>query len=580
MISNIHSSQSEHVGGRQYRLDTVDFSTVISALRRNFFLIVAIIGLSIAAAYFYLIYMAVPLYSATATIVLNSSQSNIASLDPTSGGEPFQDSAALNTEIAVLRSNGLLARIVELENLTQDYEFNPHLTDDPAAVTDPVMLAQRTLPDTIAALRNSLTVSNERGSYVISITATTTDPAKSQRIANSVAQAYLDNQVLLKTETTQNAVIWLQQRVDDLQQQLIEAGVRVGEFQFSSESEDRFEDSVRLERLNSEAQVIRELHQHFLKRLKEATVQQGLHRPDGRILSRAEMPAEPGSPRKRVILFFSAIIGGIAALGVVFVREALSDTLRSPMELERITGLPLIGATPRVPRGIRQPELSGLISRHAPQYISALEDLQAGLVMSTAGPRHKVIALCSAVAGEGRTSLVMSLAAGLAESRNRVLVIDADLRRRSLTRLVEPKSSTGLVALCQGRASFDEAVTHNTVLNADLMFCEEAPKRPVDLLTSDTFRKVMASAESRYDYVLVDTSPILDAPDVRLLGRHVDSLVFLSQWNATPEGSVRAAVDVLGRAGLTPAGVVMTRISSARFKQARYDILPGGGGKG
>lgn len=553
--------------------DLIDLAGILRAIRRNLWLLLAVTALFAGMGYVYAFHVATPLYRATATVVLDTRDTDFIGLDSVTD-EIRYDDGALQTEVAILQSQEVLRQVVERLGLLEDSEFNPYLGLDRAALSPEAvaMVAERTLPDTVATLRNALQVGNVPGTYVFSLSALTADPAKSRDIANALAEVYLDWQLTQKIETTRNATEWLSVRLEELHDELIAGEARIENFAFSADSADRLAETVALERLAGEVQATRELYQHFLTRLKETAAQEGLHRPDSRVLSQAVLPAGPAAPRKKVILFFATMLGGILGLGLVFLRETLSDGLHTPRALEAVAGRPLLGATPYVRRRGRRAPAPGLIGTHDRLYGTAIEDIRTNLMMMSDRDTPRTIALTSCFPREGKTALAMSLAASYAAAGARVLLVDADLRQRAISRHLAPDAEAGLVALWRGNRTLAGAVHRERTLQVDVLACETAPEKPVDLLYSDRFRDILAEARGSYGIILLDSSPVLAVPDVRALGPHVDTLLFLAKHGTTSAAHVAEGIDTLERAELRPAGVVMTQVPAKLFSQSRYGM--------
>ena len=162
------------------------------------------------------------------------------------------------------------------------------------------------------------------------------------------------------------------------------------------------------------------------------------------------------------------------------------------------------------------------------------------------GPR--VIAVSSPTVGDGKTTTAINLAGVLAEGESaRVLLIDADLRNPSIgARLGIPRSSPGLTSALRGRGvTLDSLVTCRRPFNLDVLTAGESSKAPYELLKSSTFADLLADARRRYEFVIVDTPPIVSLPDCQLIGTMVDGFIVVVAAHRTPKKLVEEALNSL-----------------------------------
>ena len=400
--------------------------------------------------------------------------------------------------------------------------------------------------------------------YIFEVQATTTSPAKSADIANSIADAYLAQQVEAKSADTKQALAWMSVRVAQLQAQLEEADRRVEERRFNS-GQSRSEDRIRMEQLTSDAEAIRELYQYFLTRLKETTVQDGLHRPDSRVLSRAIVPLGAFSPRPLPLLLIGAVAGLFLGLLIVFLRETLSRGVRSSTELESVTGYSVVGEIPAVSG------LKGLTVPNDPIHAEAINDLRATLLLSSRTGAPRIVAICSSVPGDGKTSLTLALAQSLSRNNKRILVVDCDMRDRKLTRSVKGGAQQpGLTDVLAKRVPLEEAVVPLDAFDADVLCCGSGVQNPLDLLSSEEFKAVLDELSGFYDTVIIDTPPLLAVPDALPVAKLADLSLFLVRWRKTPKGKILQGLEMLERVDVRPAGLIMSRIKGALLSRSSY----------
>ncbi|ETX16717.1 hypothetical protein OCH239_01250 [Roseivivax halodurans JCM 10272] len=544
----------------------MDIGALALMVWRNIGTLAAAVAVAVLLGAVYAFLIATPLYRTSASMVLDAGSSDVVS----QSGVPAEaraSEAILATKAALIRSRPVLGQVVDQLNLMDDPEFNENAAIHTEA-SDPeerANIAARDRPATVQALEEAVNLRNVPGTLIVDVAVTTRDPAKSQDIVNTLVDTYLEEQVAVRRADAQDVIERLSDRLSDLQAQLGETETRIEAFQFSGDPETRSAETVELERLAGEAEATREMSQFMLTRLKETAARQSLLRPDARVVSYATMPQNAVAPRKKLIVFFAALFGGMAGLAAVYLRDSLRGGLHSPRELEHAARTALFGVTPKVASSRLGPVRAALKGLQDPVYATAIEDIRTTLASRPGASGTQIIAVTSARAGEGKTVLASSLAASFGSGGRQVLLIDADMRSRGASVDLAPEAERGLVALCHGTERLAHAILHDAAYGFDFLPCEDAPSNAVDLLSSPELAEILAEARSRYDLVIVDMPSVLPAPDVRVMGHLVDVLVFLARHDKTPARAIDDALVVLERAGLAPSGTVMSQMPRRRL---------------
>ncbi|WP_336489091.1 Wzz/FepE/Etk N-terminal domain-containing protein [Methylobacterium nigriterrae] len=296
------------------------------SLRKHWRSIVAITALTLAAAGAYLV-LASPQFTASALVLIDT-KSNANLRNAPTLTDANVESANIESQVEILKSERIMRRVVESENLADD----PALMGGPveraiAEVMDRVKFWKRPIPTmpgedpkVIAAARalQKLTSAKRLGlTYVVEISTILPDPVQAARVTNAYAAAYIDDQMRLREETARRLSKMLQERTDELQSQAQKAERAVEQLKFSGSLEGESSASARvtLKNLESSAQTYRVLHDKFLERYAETWQQQFLSLPDAQVASAAYPPLSKSSPKTLLILAASLFIG--IALGVL-----------------------------------------------------------------------------------------------------------------------------------------------------------------------------------------------------------------------------------------------------------------------
>ena len=221
-------------------------------------------------------------------------------------------------------------------------------------------------------------------------------------------------------------------------------------------------DLVMLRQLQREAEATRLIYEYFLGRMKEISVQEGIQQADSRVLSPAKIPTVTSYPKIRQTIIRGGFIGLIVSILLIYGRNALRTTIRTPEELEAATGLTVMGIIPNAPVRNARALLDYMVKKPASGAAEAVRNLRTAILLSNVDSVPQVIMVTSSVPDEGKTVMAAVLAQTSVMSGKRVLLIDGDLRRRALTKQFDVGSNHGVVALLGATASFQPAGRHRS----------------------------------------------------------------------------------------------------------------------
>lgn len=331
-----------------------------------------------------------------------------------------------------------------------------------------------------------------------------------------------------------------------------------------------FDKLVQVQRAEREVESVRTLYETFLTRLKETSLQQGLQQADSRVLSEA-----PGgfyvSPQKSRILAMSGILGFMVGLAIILGRQYLHAGFRTSTDLERKSGLPVIGQIPRLKIRSRKQLIPFLIENPTSAAVEAYRNLRTSILMSSLDNPPQIILSTSAVPGEGKTTNALSLAQNFAGLGKRVLLVEGDIRRQTLFEYFElSRNIGGLLTVLEGRKTLPEVVVHDERMGIDVLFGEKSTANAADVFSSATFGDFLQSLRESYDYIIIDTPPVLVVPDARVLGQHADALLFTVAWNRTGAEQIRESIRQLASVNVPVTGLVLSQIDAAGMKRYGY----------
>ncbi len=321
----------------------------------------------------------------------------------------------------------------------------------------------------------------------------------------------------------------------------------------------------------------RTLYEGLLQKLRTAGVEAGLESLEIDIVDPAVPAAAPTLKAKTTILLTALIISGLIGTLLAFMLESLDTGLNRIADIESITQLPSLAIVPRIRRtepranlSVAQQNLTSLSSPKS-QFSEAIRSLRTSLLLSTTGRPPKYILFTSATPGEGKTTLSTNTACILAQGGTRVLLIDADLRRPAVHPRFGLSGKVGLSTLLTGGTSFEETTQKVPEMpSLDIIASGPVPPFPAELLGSESMRTMLANAAVLYDYIVIDSPPILSFTDAVILARDADAVVLVVRHGKSSKHIVRRARDLLLRTGAPITGIVLNAVDVTSSEYQGY----------
>jgi capsular exopolysaccharide synthesis family protein len=312
--------------------------------------------------------------------------------------------------------------------------------------------------------------------------------------------------------------------------------------------------------LSREAESNRQVYEALLQRTKETGISGELKTSNIRVVDSAELPSSPVLPRRQRDLMMAAITGSILALGLVFLFEYLDNRIKSPQELRQHLGLPFLGMVPAI-------DASGPTLLHngvPPAFGEAIRAVRTNVLFSSADEGVRMIVVTSAGPGEGKSMFSSNLSVSLAQAGQRVLHIDADMRRPRVHEIFEVSQEPGLSNLLVGDCKPSEGVRKTSVQNLAILPAGMIPPNPAELLGSKRCAEYFATLSEHFDWVVIDSPPVLAVADASVLANSATGVVFVVGADQTSRHTAKAAVDQLHSVGAHIVGAVLNRADVER----------------
>jgi succinoglycan biosynthesis transport protein ExoP len=391
----------------------------------------------------------------------------------------------------------------------------------------------------------------------------------------------------------------IEKEVQKIQEQLKEqyqAATR-GENLLNKSEEDAKQEAFKLNgaaaelvALQEEVDSGRRLYEGLERKLKEASVIAGLKSTEVDVVSKPHLPYKPAEPNAPIVFGLDAFFALILGTSLAVFAENTDRAVNTVYEVEEATGMPVLGTVPRQSgasakegkdRDTLSPSTVDSIVRTSPkaQVTEAFRTLRSALLLS-APTRPKVILVTSPLPGEGKSTITLGLATVLAHRQSRVLVIEADMRRPVLhNRLSFGSRNVGLSALLSGNSSFEESIlTLPDMPFVTLLPAGRVPPYPAELLDSDKMTALLQRAREEYDFVMVDTPPVLSVADALPLAVQADITLLAIRSRVTRRRAMLDACNSLNRVGVPVGGIILndvTAIDGAGYYYGHYDSYYG-----
>lgn len=326
--------------------------------------------------------------------------------------------------------------------------------------------------------------------------------------------------------------------------------------------------------LEQRADAAKKIYDNYMARASEVAVERSLQQADATVDYHAAVSTNP-SPDSKVVLAFASLLALVGAVATVLLSELWSKRLRSRGDVEREIGVPLAGVLPdfasvaRLPRR-RYPAgpADHLVENPFTGFAESFRNLRAFLMLSgRSGASAKIIAITSAVPREGKSMTSLCLARTLALTGSKVVLVDCDLRRRGVTKLIGG-SDVGIVEVVEQKYPLQQALIRDAKSNAWILPASGQHDIPHDLFSKSETDEVMHKLAETFDYVILDTPPILGVADARILAAKADRVLYVVQWNKTPTSAAQSAVEILHSCGAKLSGAILSKVNVK--KQARY----------
>jgi exopolysaccharide transport family protein len=335
--------------------------------------------------------------------------------------------------------------------------------------------------------------------------------------------------------------------------------------------------AIRYGVLQREADSARHMYEVLIKRFKETSLTEDMRTGNIRIIDKAEVPTVPVKPRKKLNLFMAVTLGLFAGVGLAFFFEYLDNTIKIPEDVKRHLKIPYLGPVPLFEvngHGKLDGARPELVTVHAPKSTASesYRGIRTSILFSSAESSPQVILVSSVGPAEGKTITTANLAITMAQYGSRVIVLDCDMRKPRMDKLLGVSRQQGMSNLLVGS---NANILRTGVPNLDVIPAGPIPPNPSEILGSARMTHLLETLRKRYTRVLIDSPPSTAVTDAVALSQAVDGIILVVRAGTTTREMAKNGVAQFGAVGAPMLGVVLNGVGVGRDSYYYYQYSYG-----
>jgi non-specific protein-tyrosine kinase len=503
-----------------------DLQRYFGLLLRWAWLIALVVVLAGAASFAYS-KLTTPVYQAVTTVLINQAPST------------------LNTDYTSIMTS---------ERLAQTY--SQLMTKQP--VLEGVITALE-LPLDFEQLERAIQVQPVRDTTLIEVRVEDIDPGLAANIANTLVAEFDESNQALQASRYSTIKESLSKQLGDMNRQIEDTNSKITALGAESNNKD--------ERARLEANLAQynQTYAYLLQSFEQVRLAEAQSTSNIIQVEPAESPANPIRPRTLTNTILAVVVGFLFAAGLVFLIEALDDTLRGPDQVVEQLGLPVLGLILRHDTVDGQPVTQ---AQPRSQVTEAFRSLRTNLQFASVDHPMRTLLITSPTPAEGKSTIAANLGVVIAQGGKNVALVDADLRRPRLHKFLGLANHSGMSDLfVQQRIVLDGVLQPTATPNLSVLTSGELPPNPAELLGSDKMAEIIRQVGERADTIIIDSPPVIAVTDSAVLAPRVDGVLLVFKPGVTRMGAARQTVEQLQRLGANLLGVVLNEVN---LKRSRY----------
>lgn len=493
----------------------------VGLLRKWLWLVILCIVIAGAATYF-ISKRTTPIYEASATLRVNQANSN----------------PAVNTAYADVLTSERLART-----------YASLLTARPVLEE-----TARRVGIEPKSLATAVTVTTVRDTLLLQVKVEGPNPTLIADVANVLPQVFID-------KDREQQLGQVSRYRDTLQTEL---DATLADLTRATDELAKATDSTEKTRLEASVAQYRTTYSSLLANAQQARLAEAQATNNIVVAEPAAVPEVPVRPRTLTNTLLAAVIGALLAIGAAFLIEYLDDTVKTADDVNRVTGLSTLGAIARLKETNGTRQLIAWLKTKAPES-EAYRTLRTNIQFSSVDKPVKTLLVTSSSPGEGKSTTAANLAVVLAQTGQKVIVVDTDLRRPVLHKVFGAPNNTGLTtALLGDPAQVGAHLQPTEIENLSVLTSGPIPPNPSELLGSHRMKALVEALSGLADIVIFDSPPVLAVTDAAVLARQIDGVLLVADAGSTKEHALATATAELDKTGGNVLGVALNRLDARR----------------
>ena len=400
------------------------------------------------------------------------------------------------------------------------------------------------------------------------LTITVDDPAADEaaRIANAFAARMVALDMSATDETVAEMLAFVEEDLQAIRAQIDSTEQRIDELLAIEDPT-----AAELAELAGRENLIATLRATFVNLLQISTTGGGPNQLS--VADPATPPPTPVSPRVLINVALGAILGLVIGVALAYTRRRLDDTIRTPEELEAVSGLPVLGTIVQMPGDAKRGLMYRMATLLYPRSPAAegFRHIRTGAEFASHDTVLRTLLVTSAMPGDGKTTIAANLAVAFAQAGRTVCLVDADLRKPEVHNTFRVANEAGLAEMLQGDEYTFETITHPSEVDGlRILTAGSMPANPAELIASPRMRSILAGLAAKVDLLILDSPPLQAVTDAAILASLTDGTILVTAAGRTRRALVVRAVETLARVGARSLGAVLNGINEREGEEAAF----------
>jgi capsular exopolysaccharide synthesis family protein len=314
--------------------------------------------------------------------------------------------------------------------------------------------------------------------------------------------------------------------------------------------------------MKREVDTNRHLYNALITKIKEHRITEKIQAINVWVIDAAETPEFPAKPRKKINIILGLILGLFGGVGLSFFIEYFDNTIKSSEDAEESLKIPVLGIIPFLKD--RKKHIEKVVADEPSSVLTEnYRAIRSAVMLSSSGEPPRSLLVTSMASGEGKTTTAANLAAAIAKTGKRVLLVDGDLRRPRLHKIFEMDNSRGLSTFLAG-ASNGKILQQSSIENLSVMTSGPIPPAPSELLNSPRMKLLIKNLSSRFDSIILDSAPVMSVTDSQILSKVSDGTIIVARSGQTTHEIARKGLKILKDIDSHVLGMVINAVDTKK----------------